>query len=314
MSKQRFAEQHGSAPDVTTPDPIESHFIEVDGVKLHVEVSGSGEPVLILHGFTGSARAMRPLAAALAGYRRICVDLLGHGESDHPERITHYHVDACVKQLLAVLDQLQIERAHLFGYSMGGRIALAFSVAAPKRVLSLTTIGASSGIASDEERAARREADEKLAASILRDGIEAFVENWSNLPLFASQQKYLSPEAREQLCAQRLANSPQGLALSLRGMGTGAQEPLHEKLSTLTLPALFCAGEDDAKFCAIARELATSMPRTQAAHAQAATIPRAGHAAHLENPNAFLDLWKKFLASATEKTSSRKSTPARRKP
>ncbi len=310
---EALATQCGRSFAAIKADPIESHVLAADGVHLHVEVSGSGAPVLILHGFTGSAQAMRPLAAALTGYRRICVDLLGHGASDHPEQITPYRVDACVKQLLAVLDQLQIERAHLFGYSMGGRIALAFSVAAPERVLSLTTIGASAGIASAEERAARREADEKLAASILRDGIEAFVEHWSNLPLFASQQKYLSSEAREQLRAQRLANSPQGLALSLRGMGAGAQEPLHQKLSMLTLPALFCAGEEDAKFCAIARELAASISMTQAAHAQAATIPRAGHAAHLENPSAFLDLWKKFLASATEKTSSFQSTPARRK-
>lgn len=308
MSQQRFAAPCRST-HATAAEGFENHVLEVEGVRLHVEVSGSGEPVLILHGFTGSAQAMRPLAAALPGYRSICVDLLGHGASDHPDQVAPYRIDACVKQLHAVLDHFQIERAHLFGYSMGGRIALAFSVAAPERLLSLTTIGASAGIASDEERAARREADEKLADSILRDGIETFVEHWSNLPLFASQQKHLSKKARDQLRKQRLANSPQGLALSLRGMGAGAQEPLHEKLSTLTLPVLLCAGEDDAKFCAIAHELAASIPR-----AQTATIPRAGHAAHLENLNAFLDLWKKFLASATKKTSSRKSTPARRKP
>lgn len=300
---------HGASSRAAEFTELTEHFLDVDGVRLHVETRGDGTPVVLLHGLTGCARSMQPLTAALTGYRCICIDLLGHGKSEHPESTTPYSVEACLRQLHAALNRLRVDAAHWLGYSMGGRIALAFAVANPKRALSLTTIGASAGIACARERAARHEADAALADAILRDGIEAFVEHWSKLPLFASQQKYLSHEAREALRQQRLANSAQGLAGSLRGCGTGVQEPLHQKLSTLTMPVLLCAGEEDAKFRAIAQELAATIP-----HAQTAVIPRAGHAAHLENPNAFLDLWKKFLASATEKTSSRKSTLARRKP
>lgn len=293
------------------PRKFAEHHITADGVQLHVETIGEGVPIVLLHGFTGCTQSLRPLSASLAGYRCIGIDLLGHGKSEHPEDSTLYSVESCLRQIRALLDALRIEAAHFFGYSMGGRIALAFAVSSPARVLSLTTIGASAGISDPQEREARRKTDAALSDAILRDGIETFAEHWSKLPLFASQQKYLSRDAREALRKQRLANSAQGLAGSLRGCGTGVQEPLHQKLSTLTMPVLLCAGEEDAKFRAIAAELAALAPQ-----AQSATIPRAGHAAHLENPEAVLHRWKEFLAQATQDTLSDESThnSMRRKP
>src|SRR5438034_466060 len=81
------------------------------------------------------------------------------------------------------------------------------------------------GFTGDSERSARRASDEALAATTERDGVQAFVAHWEQLPLFASQNT-LPAAARSALRRQRLHNSAQGLAHSLRGMGTGAQASL----------------------------------------------------------------------------------------
>ena len=115
------------------------------------------------------------------------------------------------------------------------------------------------------------------------------------LPLFASQAGRLGPGAMDAARRQRLSNRPHGLARSLRGMGTGAQDPVHAELEKRDAPVLFVVGEEDAKFAGIARDLAGRMPR-----AEVAAIPRAGHAAHLENPSAFEARVRAFLAAQAE--------------
>jgi len=254
--------------------------IDVGGHALYVETGGLGPPVLLLHGFTGSTRTLDGVAEALrgAGFATIAVDLLGHGRSDAPRDSARYAMARCTADLARVLDALRVPRAALLGYSMGGRVALAFTAAAPRRVRALVAVGAS-----------RRAADEALADAIEREGVPAFVERWMALPLFASQAR-LGPAALAAARDQRLAHRAHGLAGSLRGLGTGAQPPLHDALSRLDLPILFAAGAEDAKFRAIAAELTARAPR-----ARAIVIPDAGHACHLENPAAFTAALRDFL-------------------
>ena len=169
--------------------------------------------------------------------------------------------------------------AILLGYSMGGRIALYTAFSGFFRALILES--ASPALADPLERAQRRSNDEQLAASIERDGIVAFVEYWEHLPLFASQQR-LPYEQRQALHEQRLHNSASGLANSLRGVGTGAQPALQERLATLSLPVLLIAGILDTKFCTITHQMAQSLP-----DAQLHIVPDAGHTVHLEQPEVF---------------------------
>ena len=260
---------------------------------LHVERAGAGPPVLLLHGFTGSTRALDGVAAGLhaAGFETIAVDLLGHGRSDAPRDPRAYAMERCSEALACVLDAAGAERAAVLGYSLGGRVALGLAVASPERVRGLVLVGASAGLADPAERAARRRADDALADAIERDGVPRFVERWMAQPLFATQAR-LGPERLAVARAQRLANSAHGLAASLRGIGTGVQPPLHEALARLDVPILLTAGAEDAKFRAIAEELAAC-----AARARVAVIPHAGHAAHLESPAAFLTVASDFLRS-----------------
>jgi len=272
-----------------------SHLARCEGVEIHALVdSGSGSaqpPIVVLHGFTGSAESMEPAIAPLRGARDIVsVDLVGHGRSEAPADIEHYTMESCVAQLAGLLDDLALGRPHLVGYSMGGRVALSFCARHPEGALSALTIGASPGIFDAEARAARVRADEALADRILSAGLEVFVDEWMAKPLFASQRR-LGSDFLERARSQRLRNRPEALALSLRGMGSGAMPPL--ELAASKVPLCFVAGGEDAKFSALAREMSSRLEG-----ASCEILPEAGHAAHLENPRAFGQVAYRFFASA----------------
>lgn len=250
------------------------------GFGLNVEIAGDGPPLVLLHGFTGSARSWGPFGDLLASrFTTVAVDLVGHGESDAPDDLEHYTMERCVEDTVTAVAKLGFERAAWLGYSMGGRTALHVAAAEPAAVSALVLIGASAGLDCVEDRLARRSSDEALAARIEREGVEAFVDYWENIPLFATQ-KSLPEEVRARVREGRLRNRAKGLANSLRGMGTGAQEPLHERLGELAMPALVLAGELDVKYVQIGEQLAALMP-----NARFEAIPGAGHAAQLERPD-----------------------------
>jgi 2-succinyl-6-hydroxy-2,4-cyclohexadiene-1-carboxylate synthase len=261
--------------------------LAVHGVTLHVEqrdpASPAAQSLVLLHGFTGSAASWGAHldTCAAAGLRVIAFDLLGHGASSAPDDPQRYRVERCQEDICAALGMLGVGpgEAMLLGYSMGGRLALYLGFSTYFRALILES--ASPGLASPFEREQRRASDEYLATSIERNGIAAFVASWERLPLFASQRA-LPAEVRERLHKQRLENRPAGLANNLRGMGTGSQPALHERLPSLHLPVLLLAGELDTKFCAIARQMRQMLPR-----ASLEIIPGAGHTIHLEQPEQF---------------------------
>ncbi len=264
--------------------------IMVNDVHLNVEVSGGGPPLVLLHGFTGSAANWQPHSAVFEKqFRIIAVDLLGHGGSDSPVDRARYRMERCVENLILVFDHLGLERVSLLGYSMGGRVALHVAAAHPERIRALALESASPGLADPAERAARMASDEALADFIEREGLEPFVDKWEQLPLFASQAR-LSEMMRAELREQRLHNKPHGLANSLRGLGTGAQSPLWDRLPELRMPTLLIAGELDPKFTTIARSMAGALP-----NARLALVPEAGHTVHLEQPEIFDRLVLEFM-------------------
>jgi 2-succinyl-6-hydroxy-2,4-cyclohexadiene-1-carboxylate synthase len=269
-----------------------STLIQVNGVQLGVELRGEATKgcLVLLHGFTGSAAAWGSHLDILAasGMRVIAFDLLGHGQSAAPGDPQRYTMEHCQADILAALHELGVgeREAALLGYSMGGRIALYTALSGFFRALILES--ASPGLASHVEREQRSVSDEVLAASIEREGIAWFVDQWEKLPLFASQQS-LPASDREALHTQRLHNRAIGLANSLRGVGVGVQPPLHARLPTLDIPVLLITGELDQKFCMIARQMAQQLPQSQL-H----IVPGAGHAVHLERPREFDDLVRAF--------------------
>jgi 2-succinyl-6-hydroxy-2,4-cyclohexadiene-1-carboxylate synthase len=263
--------------------------VVVRGLRYHVERWGAGRPLLLLHGFTGSAETWRPFRAAWPGYALLAVDLVGHGRTELPADLGRATMASAVDDVVALLEALRIEQTAVLGYSMGGRVALRLALAAPNRVSALVLESASPGIASAAERRARIAADDQLARLVEEEGIAAFVAQWEALPLWASQAR-LPADTRERLRQQRLASSPAGLALSLRGMGAGRDEPVLDRLGELPMPVLLVVGADDHKYRLLAQAMAARLP-----NAQIAVVPDAGHTPHLEQPSQFATIVGRFL-------------------
>jgi 2-succinyl-6-hydroxy-2,4-cyclohexadiene-1-carboxylate synthase len=260
-------------------------FISIDHTRYHYVEAGAGEPLLLLHGFTGCVDNWREVMASLQPRMRVlAIDLPGHGQTEAPDDVSQFTLPVVAKQLSMFIGAVISKPARVLGYSMGGRLALFLALHHSDSVQSLVLESASPGLATEEERIARIASDEALAQRIERTGIEKFVDEWERLPLFASQAQ-TPDESRKRLRAMRLQNDSAGLALSLRGMGTGAQPSLWDRLHEWTKPALLITGALDAKFVEINKLMALRMPT-----AKHHTISNAGHAVHFEQPTTYSQL------------------------
>jgi 2-succinyl-6-hydroxy-2,4-cyclohexadiene-1-carboxylate synthase len=250
---------------------------------LHVERYGEtsaagGDRLVLVHGFTQTGRSWRSVAAALAaGHDVVTVDLPGHGGSGA--------VHADLPRGGRLLGEAGGEATYI-GYSLGARVVLHLALANPSLVTRMVLLGGTAGIDDPGERADRRANDERLAADLARDGLDAFLDRWLANPLFAAL-----PAAAADLDDRR-RNTVEGLAASLRLDGTGMQDPSWEHLRRLEMPVLVLAGEHDAKFSALAQRMAEAI----GSNATVALVPGAGHAAHLEQPEAFLAIVEPWLS------------------
>jgi 2-succinyl-6-hydroxy-2,4-cyclohexadiene-1-carboxylate synthase len=266
-----------------------------NGHNYYVESSGAGVPILLLHGFTGDITIWQDVRRELeSDYHVIAIDILGHGRSDKPSAIEAYHMGNVAVDIIRLLNKLELEKAHLLGYSMGGRLALYLATTYPERFYSLILESASPGLATEQERNERQDRDNALADKIESNGMAWFVNFWEGLSLWDSQ-KSLPQTALDAQRTQRLGNDPTGLANSLRGMGTGVQPSLWGNLSGLKLPIKLIAGEHDKKFIRINQEMAEQMP-----NADLKIISNAGHTVHLENRIAFINRVRQFLRTVDE--------------
>lgn len=171
------------------------------------------------------------------------------------------------------------------GYSMGGRLCLRLVLDRPDLVRALVLVSASPGISDARARAERVASDEELAAMIERDGVDAFLDRWLAQPLFAGVQ----PDAPG--LGERRTLSAAALTHSLRTLGTGAMEPVWDRLGELTMPIALVTGRDDPKFDAFARLMMLQLP-SAAVHVRL----DGGHALPLENPTALGDFVAAFAA------------------
>ena len=186
--------------------------------------------------------------------------------------------EAEVDRLAAWLASRTNEPVALAGYSLGGRLALGLLARHPERFCGAVLVGCHAGLRDAAARAERRAADEALADSLEREGIEAFVDRWQELPLFASQKR-LPESLQAAQRARRLAHDPSGLAASLRRVGAGAMPNLWDRLASIEVPIALVVGELDTKFRALGETMAQSWPA-----ASLEIVPGAGHNVVLEAP------------------------------
>jgi 2-succinyl-6-hydroxy-2,4-cyclohexadiene-1-carboxylate synthase len=271
-------------------DAVERH-IDSGGVTLHVAEQGHGAPVLVLHGFAGSARAMAPIVGALAErYRVIAPDLIGHGRSDAPHDASAYAWPAVTSGVVRLLDALELSQAHVLGFSLGGRIALQLAALRPTRVRALVTIGSRCAWSNESERSARRVSDTALAEKIERDG---FAAAFADRAIDADALHDLAPRA-----------GAHGLALVLRHLGAADQPDPATALARSATPLLLIAGSADVGPLAAAHALAATLPE-----ARVVEIAGATHRAHLERTalvaRAAIDFFTACDAQRTQHTTIR---------
>ena len=243
-------------------------------------------PLIALHGFTGSGLDFAPLADALPAFDWWAPDLPGHGATgmlDGPAQ--------SLPGMAALLEDLgnTFERPPwIFGYSMGGRLAVEIATRGRLSPAKLVLVGASPGLRTPPERRLRRAADAALAARLRAEGVEAFADYWEAQPLIRSQARIPEP-LRQAMSRRRREHSAQGLALSLLAAGTGAMRDRWEDLARICCPTLLVTGAEDSKFRLIADAMAALLP-----DARVAVLPAAGHCAHLENGPEIVHLMKLF--------------------
>ncbi|MBA3300447.1 MAG: alpha/beta fold hydrolase [Thermoleophilaceae bacterium] len=227
-------------------------------------------PIVYVPGFMQRAATWGPVADRLA-------------ERYPPIFVEHVSYEREVR--LGEIEATAPGGAVLCGYSLGGRLALHTALREPARYGGLVMVGAGAGLEDPAMRRKRRARDERLARWIEKGPIEEVVEHWEGREVFASQ----SPELVAAQRAGRLTHDPVSLAVLLRSAGQGTIEPVWSRLAELSIPVLAVAGQDDHAYSVAAHRLAAEAP-----HGSVALVPGAGHAAHLEAPEAVADRVAEF--------------------
>jgi len=269
-------------------------IIQYDSLNLNLEMltefDKSKKSILFLHGFTGSAKDWNDVAQKInKRFNKLALDIVGHGKSSSPSSVNHYTLESLVNQIEHVLNKLQLKEIILCGYSMGGRVALNFSIEKPELVKGLLLESASAGFKNEKEKNARKESDDELAAFIEQNSLEDFAARWLDQELFGTLRRF-SIDKQKRLKDERTKNSKIGLANSLRGSGTGVMPYLGSELSKLKIPVLLITGGLDEKFTRINQSL-KKMIRSS----KHKIISTAGHNTHLEEPKKFIEAVNGYL-------------------
>ena len=262
-------------------------IINIENIQYHVQVRGKGHPIICLHGFAEDLTTWDNIF--LSGYSFITIDMIGHGQSDKPREKIYYTLDLILKHLHAVINKIIEGPCTLLGYSLGGRVALAYALQYPQGLSSLILESSSYGTELEDERLERQRSDLVLAEKIRANGMEWFQEYWSGLSIFASQ-KNLPQAIQLEIQNRRLQNTEIALANMLLGMGQGVFPCLKEKIAHLNVPTLYMSGELDKKYNKIGEGFCK-----QNSKVQCVVVPNAGHNVHLEKADEFMALIAGFL-------------------
>ena len=254
-------------------------------------------PILFLHGFTGSSNDWEFTVGNLpADYTPVFIDLIGHGNSSSPQEINKYSEESQIKIINQILEFLSIEKIILVGYSMGGRLALSFTIHYPDKVRALVLESSSFGIEELVERNERVISDTDLATKIEKTGILNFINYWMNIPLFESM-KNIDPAEIEKLKKRKVSdNNIIGLKNSLIGFSQGNMNYLGDSLKTIKAAVLIIAGELDKKYCTIAKELHGKIHNSEIK-----IVSDCGHNVHFEKPEEFLKFLNSFLQNIRDR-------------
>lgn len=260
-------------------------------IRVHYQLTATSSnfPVLLLlHGFMGNCNDFQDCISQLCqSFRCLTVDLPGHGKTQVIGSDHYYTISTTAIVLIGLLNDLNFSKVYLFGYSMGGRLALYLMLHYPQRFERVILESASPGLRTSWERSQRFQVDLQRAQQLETQDFKQFLVNWYNQPIFETL-KYNSKFSKLLNC--RLQNNPYELAKSLRNMGTGVQSSLWEKLSNNLVPLLLIVGEKDHRFVNINQKMLDLSPQTTLK-----IIQNCGHNIHVENPECLIQVLLDFM-------------------
>lgn len=252
----------------------------VNGVALHYDLVGDGEPILFVHGFPLSGALWKPIAGRLEGWRCVIPDLRGHGRSAPTPTAT---VEQFSDDLVALLDTIGERRpVVLCGLSMGGVVAFDFFRRHRARLRALVLVDCRANADTSEGRQQR----EELAQAVLRDGSRVAADSMID--------KLLAPQAsatlRTEWHAIMAATTPVGVAAAARALAQRPDSTI--TLGRIDVPTLLIFGQEDRITPPdLARQMFAAIPG-----ARLELIPGAGHLPPVEQPDRFLQAIRTFLA------------------
>ena len=249
--------------------------LDRDGVAIHYEVAGSGPALLLTHGFSATGEMWAgQLPALTPNFTVITWDMRGHGRSDYPQDPSLYSEEATVADMAALLDAVGARSAVIGGLSLGGYMSLAFHATHPERTRALLIIDTGPGYKNDQAR-------DGWNANAIKRAERYEAEGLGDLSRASAEVRAASHR------------DASGLALAARGMLTQKNARVIESLPEIRVPAIVIVGENDTPFLAASDYMAAKIPG-----AKKAIIPSAGHAANIDNPQAFNEALAGFLRDA----------------
>lgn len=263
-----------------------------DGVRLYYEEAGSGSAIIFVHEFAGDHRSWEPQMRYFARrYRCVTYGARGYPPSDIPEDVEMYSQVHAAEDILAVMDHLGIDRAHIVGLSMGGMAALHFGLRHPERATSLVAAGAGYGSEPGTEEEFRTESI-GFADRYLAEGSEAFAETYGTSPVRV-QMRAKDPRGWQEFYKVLAEHSPLGASNTMRGYQ--ARRPslytLEDEFRRMDVPTLVVNGDEDDRCLEPGLFLKRTIPACGLL-----VLPKTGHIINLEEPMAFNQAVAEFFA------------------
>ncbi|MFZ9676960.1 MAG: alpha/beta fold hydrolase [Quisquiliibacterium sp.] len=262
-----------------------------DGVRLYYEEAGSGQPMVFVHEFAGEYRSWEAQMRYFSRkYRCVAYNARGYPPSDVPDSPDAYSFEHQRSGLLAVLDSLGIEKAHIVGLSMGAFATFYFGMKWPERALSLTLAGIGSGSMPDA-RAAFAGESEAAGDSLLEKGWPEMAPVRGLTPTRV-QLRNKDPRGFAEFLQMLSEHSAKGSAMTLKGYQARrpALQDFAAEMAACTVPTLIVSGDEDWPCLDASLMLKRAMPS-----AGLAFLPQTGHACNLEEPALFNLLLERFV-------------------
>lgn len=272
-------------------------FISIDEINFRIltqNLESKNTPIVLLHGFAGSANIWKFLFENLnLDFPLIAIDLIGHGKTSSPNNYEVYTESAQLDQLNKIFIHFNIQEAIFLGYSMGGRLALSYTINYQNKIKGLILESSSPGIEEENIRSKRVKNDLLIAEQIQNNELKVFFSEWYKQPVFSSLRNI--PNKLESLIERKTGNNKIGLINSLKGFSTGNMKSYWKDISKMEIPVLLVCGSLDTKYYEIMQKMNSLISNS--------TLKvnfGAGHITHLEKPDEFLNFVRTFLRTFLE--------------